>query len=154
MSFKRRTWIVTPRIQYKVILLVCLSVVTPAILLGISVLYNLWHIQGLLSGPPDLLETAVEDFIHTTTMSLILGIPAIVCIIACWSMVITNRIVGPIHRLEKELDEIIATRQFREIGFRKDDAFHGLAERINTLVKGVVQRPELETEYRDGDVNI
>ncbi|MBF0106210.1 MAG: hypothetical protein HQM16_12885 [Deltaproteobacteria bacterium] len=148
MNTKRTRFVVTPKVQYKIIFVVCLSFIIPAIFLGISVLYNFKYIEGLLTGPIDLLEAAIEDTIAAATMVLCLGIPAMIGLIILWTILITNRIAGPIYRLEKELDEIIATRQYREISFRKDDAFHSLAEKINTLQKGVLLKQELPSEFK------
>jgi len=52
--------------------------------------------------------------------------------------VISHRLAGPIERLEKELDRVLAGDREHRIQMREKDDLRGVTERINRLLE---QRP-------------
>jgi signal transduction histidine kinase len=47
---------------------------------------------------------------------------------------LSHRVAGPLYRMEKELDEIIAGNKSAPIKLRKKDEFKILADKINKLI--------------------
>jgi nitrogen fixation/metabolism regulation signal transduction histidine kinase len=55
---------------------------------------------------------------------------------------LTNRIAGPLFRLERHMDEVAKGNIDSEISFRKNDYGYELAEAFNTVVKQRVNKSE------------
>ncbi len=59
-----------------------------------------------------------------------------VMVIVFWAYYISNKIVGPIERVLKELDDVISGKRTEPLGTRKgDEMFDELVKRINALIK-------------------
>jgi hypothetical protein len=60
--------------------------------------------------------------------------------VAILSIFISHRIAGPLYRLEKAVDEALASDDpARPIVLRQDDEFHTLADKINRLIARLSQ---------------
>ena len=66
-------------------------------------------------------------------MALVLVINVIVLVIA--NIYYSNAIVGPIYRLKLLLEQKIRGENVEALHFRRNDAFHELAELINNVMK-------------------
>ncbi len=50
---------------------------------------------------------------------------------------ITLRIAGPIHRVLSDIDRVLAGERHVRVRFRRRDAFHELAEKVNQLIERI-----------------
>ncbi len=131
---KRLRLIVEPRSQYKLIFLSLMSSLAPSLFIFIN-LYFIIHSA--------MLEAKLESsHIYSTIIFLeekilavlIIGYILLSSVLIYWTTLVIHRIVGPIYRLEKDLDRIIKGEKLNRICFRKNDYFHGLADKINKLI--------------------
>ena len=66
---------------------------------------------------------------------IIFSVMILMIIIVCYlGMMVSNRIVGPIFRLVKHMEDSEATGKFEEIQFRKNDYFKEIAISYNKMV--------------------
>lgn len=65
----------------------------------------------------------------------VIGASCLLLFFLLWTYYISNKMVGPFHRVIKELDDILETKSKKRIMTRPgDELFEELLKRINTLV--------------------
>jgi len=98
----------------------------PCLLLGGAV---------FLQGPLEFMVGRLSD---DTRDKIMLGLtvltPVLLCAVIVWAYVQTNRIVGPVDRMIKELDAHLEGTGSGSIALRKQDLLAPLVERINALI--------------------
>ena len=67
-------------------------------------------------------------------MIILLSVPLILLAIWVIALEVSNRIAGPIYRLEKELDAVLSGQVRGPINLRKDDELKPLTSKINKLL--------------------
>ncbi|MBI1977078.1 MAG: hypothetical protein HYS56_06190, partial [Candidatus Omnitrophica bacterium] len=81
---------------------------------------------------------AVLEIFEQTSFFLILAFPSITIALLIWSLLISNRIAGPLYHMERTLGRILVAEDFKmRIAVRKDDDLRELAEQINRLLEKV-----------------
>ena len=65
---------------------------------------------------------------------MIVSLPLIFVTVLVWGFVISHRFAGPIERIERDLDEILAGEWGRVIQLRANDDLTGVADRINRII--------------------
>ena len=78
------------------------------------------------------------------------GLP-IVFVILAMGVVLTHRIAGPLFRIERTLDAVLAGRKASPIRLRKRDELKGLCDRVNRVMEKMAENegagsPEAERE--------
>jgi len=97
-------------------------------------LHLLYSSLILLTHDPLLLEHVQE--IVWERASVVLGTLLIVVSIAGFLIIrLTNRIAGPIYRINQELQEMIRKGEAHEIRVREGDFFQDLVARLNRLLR-------------------
>jgi methyl-accepting chemotaxis protein len=62
---------------------------------------------------------------------------AIMAFVIAVGIVSTHRIAGPVYRVEKEIDRVLAGEKGVRISLRKGDNFPALAEKVNALIERI-----------------
>ncbi len=90
------------------------------------------------------LHADMNNFMHTFPLRTVkvcimvaLPIAAVLIVVICFYLYyLTNKLFGPHDRIVKELDDILATHQKRELSVRDgDEMFEELLKRINALIR-------------------
>jgi signal transduction histidine kinase len=131
LSNKRKSYLVNPQLQFKLLRLIVISMLLPAIVIVGSTFYFLLVV---------LRKYVLTEVIVKTTIILGLCLFIVAIFVLTWGLVFSNRIAGPLYRLERELDKIREGNLSRRLKFRKHDEFHFLAEAINKLLDVVEKR--------------
>mgnify|MGYP001770017346 CR=1 FL=1 len=137
MINKRKQLISIPNIQYKFIIFIFISLCIPSIIISFWC-YSILHALVSHAESTEILRSALILGVRKITIVILIGFSLISSLLFYWSIIFSNRIVGPIYRLEKEIEEIIATNNFkRRLRFRKHDSFQSLAAQINHLLEAL-----------------
>lgn len=131
---RRKQYIVNPAVQYKFFLLILLSVLIPTLLTFTSLFHIIHSIVLEAQVNNELVYTALLLLGRKIYVVLFVGFVFITILLLNWGLIFTHRIVGPIYRLERELDNVISGKKISKIRFRKNDAFKSLAEKVNTII--------------------
>jgi len=131
---KRRTKLINPKIQFKYLSLIVLAMLLSAVTTLGAMYYLIWSAldQGIVS-PGRNLAPLMVIFRH-------LGVSLIVCYVILtalllgWGLLLSNRIVGPLARLEKDIDKIYKGDFSVRIRFRKGDELHAIASGLNKVL--------------------
>ncbi|MFC1809453.1 hypothetical protein ACFL3D_04970 [Candidatus Omnitrophota bacterium] len=143
MKNKRRQLIINPTVQYKFIFLIFMSISIPAFIISFWSFSILQNIIATSQPSSEIVKHAIGLSVRKLNILIVIGFSSIATLLIYWTVLFSNRVVGPIYRLEKELEDIIDTNDFsRRLHFRKDDSFQTLALKINALLEEVKSNKE------------
>ena len=83
---------------------------------------------------PEAIASNLLPVIDKINGVLIVGIPVALLIVAWLSIAISHRFVGPIERLDADLEKILAGDRGHRVRLRKNDDLKSVAEKINQLL--------------------
>jgi len=127
---KRRGSLLTvkTKLQGHLMWLVFCSMAVPTLVLGIVVVM-------LLGYPFDLFAGATPDATRARVLlTLCVSSPVVLIGLLCWAFFLTNRIVGPVERMIRELDARLDGTASGPISLRPKDQLLPLAEKINLVI--------------------
>jgi hypothetical protein len=130
---KKRKWIIkVTKFQFPIIVVSIVPTLTFCVLLTILILYMFGLYVDLIeyqSSPESLAA------IHRWCGFLILSVWSFFVFVFIWAQMVSHRLVGAFERLLRELDEAIATNNFKTLKVRDEDYLaHELIKRINVLL--------------------
>lgn len=64
------------------------------------------------------------------------------------SIILSHRVVGPIHRLKNDLDEVIRSEKVRPVQFREEDYFQEIPLKINKIIAKAYPESEFDSSSR------
>lgn len=132
-KMKRRRYLVNKGMQFRYISLVAI----PLILL-LSALYYLMYYsvfdQMLI---PEAITTTLLPAMKRVNIVVVVGLPVLLYFLLRAALVYSNRIIGPVPRLERELDKAIAGDYSIRLRARDNDELRTFVNKINTLLERV-----------------
>jgi hypothetical protein len=130
----RKTYFVYPRLQ--------LAVIGYAILLSIFCLVGPFLFSSLFGAVIGDWPPKAEDI----GGSLLLIVPLFLTLLGAlvYGVLLSNRIVGPIYRLNKQMAEYMDGKGAKPVKFRKGDFWFSFGETYNELIKNLPDRPTAE----------
>jgi len=132
---KRKQYIINPPVQFKLTLLILLSVIIPTILTFLMLFFLIQNILLEAQMNNQMVYHALLFMSHKVYCILFIGFVLVTILLILWSTIFIHRIVGPLYRLEKELDKMIEGKPITKIRFRKNDKLTNLADKLNTLIE-------------------
>lgn len=88
-----------------------------------------------VQGPLEFFSGNISDDLRDELMlGLTVLTPVLLSVVIVWAYVETNRIVGPVERMIRELDAHIEGNGSGSIALRKKDLLAPLVERINAII--------------------
>lgn len=131
---KRKRKYLGTRLQKKLLFLIFVSAVVPALVVGMCMYYMIFSLAALQMAIPELIAYNLMPVFHKVNLVIAVALPVVLLLIWLAALELSHRIVGPVFRMERELDERITGAKSGPIQLRKDDEFKGLAEKINKLI--------------------
>ncbi|MFH0732274.1 MAG: hypothetical protein V2A72_05070 [Candidatus Omnitrophota bacterium] len=121
--------------QKNLLLLVFLSAVIPAAIVIVCLYYFIFNLLAWQLGIPESIAYNLIPVANKINLILLVSLP--VALLAIWFIALeaSNRIVGPLARLERELDERIANKKSGPIRLRDKDVLKPIVDKMNQLMK-------------------
>lgn len=131
---KRKKKYLGTALQNKLLLLVFTCAVLPAAVIGVCMYYLIFTMLAMQMVIPELIAYNLMPVLHK--VNLIIGITLPLLLLLLWfiALELSHRIVGPVYRIERELDERVAGAKTGPIILRKKDEFKVLVDKINKLI--------------------
>jgi len=122
-------------IQTKYLVVVFMSMLLPMVtMFACMVLLMRWFIADYGLMPSEVHQHLILVYDQIKYMwAFSLTISFVVMLL--WSLYVSHRLVGPITRLERELDAVLGGDMNVDIHVRPKDDLKGIADRINQLVR-------------------
>ncbi len=121
----RRVKVIDARLQYGMIA-VFLAVVVAGLLLFSAVAALLSFVAGA--------GESGAAFVSRVLPWLLLNDLAIMVLVIVVGIFATHRVAGPVYRMERDIERVLAGERGVTIRLRRTDAFPGLARRVNQLI--------------------
>ena len=132
---KRKQLIVNPKVQLKFIGMLVSVAVLPIIVLFISFTLYIGSVLERIPADNESLMRLVES-VQILNIMTFSGFVLILIVLAFVETKFLHRIVGPLYRIETDLEEVLKTNDFkRKIVIRKKDYLHSLVEKVNRLLE-------------------
>ncbi len=130
---RRRRYLVNKGVQFRYMRLV----IIPLILLLAALYCFIYYAVFTQILIPEAVAVTLVPAMEKVNIGLLLTAPVLLFFIIRATLVYSNRIVGPIPRLEKEIDRVIAGDYSVRIKTRNSDELKGFVDKINTLLETV-----------------
>ena len=121
-------------LQKKLLILVFSAAIIPSTIVAVCLYYLIFNMLAWQLGIPEAVAYNLIPVARKVNLIIIVVLPVTVFILWSIALELSHRIVGPIFRLEKELDERIAGTKKGAIRFRRKDEFKAIADKINKLI--------------------
>ncbi|MBN1405309.1 MAG: hypothetical protein JW946_02180 [Candidatus Omnitrophica bacterium] len=132
---RRKNKIIQGPIQKKLLLLVFFAAVIPAGIITVCLYYLIFNLLAWQIGIPEAVAYNLIPVAQKVNLIIMITIPIALIIIWVIALELSHRIAGPIYRLEKDLDAIIAGTKKGPIQLRKNDLLKELADKINKAIR-------------------
>ncbi len=133
-SANKRKIFIANRFQKKILLLVLFSMLVPVAITVACLYYLIFNVIANEIVFPEAIANSLIPAAKKVIIIVLLLIPFSLVLFGWWAYYVSHRLVGPLGRLYRELDERIAGRTKAHIRFRKKDYLAELANKINALL--------------------
>jgi len=133
-NFKRNIFAVKSRLQLKYALLLIFSMLIPSMFMGLCMYYFIFSIitEGL--GIPEPIAYNLFPVLNKINLMMALGLPVIFIGFLIAGNYISYKLIGPINRLKKDLQQIAEGDISHRIKMREGDDLLFIAELVNKIL--------------------
>jgi nitrate/nitrite-specific signal transduction histidine kinase len=96
--------------------------------------YLIFTLLAWQIGIPESIAYNLMTVVWKVTLIILVGLPVLLALIWFVALELSHRIVGPLFRVERELDAIVAGEKRGPIKTREKDEFKSLVDKINKLI--------------------
>jgi len=130
----RKFFLVRNRIERHYLRLIALSLILPTLIMGGCLYYVIFNLMAEQLGIPEVVAYHLLPVVKKVNIVLMVSLPMVFLILFSLGLVVTKNLVGPIERLEDELEEIISGNMSKRLRLRRRDELKPLTDSINTLL--------------------
>jgi len=141
--FIRTKFLIGRSVQLKYLALLMLSMVIPLVFVGGCLYYLIFNLMAEQLGIPESIAYNLFPVIDKMNLILLLGLPPLFLLLIIWGIMLTHRLLGPLERLEKELERIYNSGDYtKRLKLRKNDDIRPIADAINKLLDKIEGKSE------------
>lgn len=135
---RRRDYLINPRFQLSLIFFFCILALFAIVVFYAENLYIFDRFTSEVGSEELLQDPAIQGMIaeESRRMTLVFGITSfsVLLMMVVGGLVLSNRVAGPLHRLQKHMKQISSRSTDQGVSFRKHDYFQELATSYNELL--------------------
>ena len=130
----RRFFIVRNTLERHYLRLIAVSIILPTLVIGGCLYYLIFNLMAEQLGIPEVVAYHLLPVVRKVNFVLAVSLPVLFLVMFYIGLVLSRRLVGPIERLEDELEDIISGDLSKRLKLRKGDVLKPLIESINALL--------------------
>lgn len=134
VAVRRKRYFIKGSLQVKYLRFIILSMIFPVLLVSGCLYYLIFNIVAQEIAIPESIAYTLFPAVRRVNIIILIGFPVIFIIMLIWAILLSHRIAGPIHRLQKELERISKGDFSVRIKFRRKDEIGQIAEGINKVL--------------------
>ncbi len=131
---KRKKKFVGTSLQRKLLILIFASAVIPAAIIAVGLYYLVFNLLASQMGIPEFIAYNLLPVVHKVNLIIFIAVPISLFLIWLVAIDLSNRIAGPIYRVERELNARLTGEKSGPISVRKKDEIRPLVEKLNKLI--------------------
>lgn len=136
MKNRRRTLLVPHSVQWDYLRLVLVAMIAPTFLATACLYYLIWQTVAQEMAIPELIAQVLFPALKQVNQIIIIGLPIVCALIFFFAIQLSHRLVGPIYRLERDLETMAETGDIhRFLRIRPHDHLHSLVAKINRALR-------------------
>ncbi len=132
--FHRKKFITSDPAQLKILSLLLISIFVPVLFVGSFLYFLIFKILSEQPTIPGYVPIAMNSVISKTNLVIMTGFIPILLLMLIWGVIVSNRLTGPLRRLQRELDEMANGSNKSQLSVRKYDYIGPLVHSINKLL--------------------
>ena len=132
--FYRKKFITNNPAQLKILSLLLISMLVPVFFVGSFLYFLIFKILSEQPTIPGFVPAALNSIVMKTNLAIAVGFIPLLLLLFAWGVIVSNRIAGPLQRLQRELDEMSKESAIKPLGVRKYDYIKPLVDSINKLL--------------------
>lgn len=121
-------------IHRKLFVLVSLAALVPTIIVSVSLYYLIFNITAEQMGIPEAIAYNIIPAARRVINILLIAAPLTMLAILIIAYKVTHKIIGPLDRINRELNEALVGQKIGPIIIRKTDKLWPLVDKINKLL--------------------
>ena len=130
----KRKFFIANRFQRKILIVFFFSVMIPVIITCVCLFYLIFNVTANELVFPEAIASSLIPAAKKVALIILVALPFSLWLVGWWAYHVSHKLVGPLCRLYRELDERIEGRTKEHIYFRKGDYLSELADKINALL--------------------
>ena len=135
MFFRRKKIFANKQVQLKYLILLVVSMAVPLLFVIGCLYYLIFSIMAEQLGIPESIAYNLFPVVKKINTILAVGLPPLFLLLIWWGTVLSHRFVGPLERIEKELNKVAHSQDFsHRVRLRKNDDVKPIADAINKLL--------------------
>ena len=137
-KIKRRQYFVQKNFQFKFILKFCIVVLIGIIIsTGLLFLFSMNTLTSSFEQSRLVIKNTAFAIIPSVFLSNLIALALITLVTIIVTLIISNKLAGPLFRFQKELKEIGEGNLTQEIKLRKNDQITAIADSLNQMRTGL-----------------
>ena len=136
----RKFFSVHNKLERHYLRLIVMSLILPTLIIGSCLYYVIFNIMAEQLGIPEIIACHLLPVVRKVNLILMISLPVVFFLLLYIGLILTRNLVGPIQRLERELEEIIAGDFSKRLRLRKKDRLKPLVDDINILLDKIEKR--------------
>ena len=129
----RRKLLVNHPLQIKYLSVIVAAMLVPTLVMGFCLYHMVFYLLANEMVFPEAIASNLVPVIDRVNAIMAVTLPLVVAVIFWMGLTLSHRIVGPISRIERELDKIIGGDFRHQIRLRKNDDLADIANKINSI---------------------
>jgi methyl-accepting chemotaxis protein len=134
-AIKRKKLVTSHPVQLKYLIFTMFAMLVPMLVFGGALYFLIFNILGEQIAIPEYVAANLIPAIQKINLILLIGFPPLVVLLFIWGAILSHRFAGPLQRLQREVEEIASSGDFRRrIKVRKNDDIREMADAINKVL--------------------
>jgi len=120
--------------QTRLLVLIFFAAVVPAGIVTLCLYYLIFNMMAWQIGIPEAVAYNLIPVARKVNLIIAVALPISLVIIWLLALELSHKLLGPIVRLEKDLDERISSKKSGPIKLREKDVLRPIVDKINQLL--------------------
>lgn len=127
-------------LQLKYLVLILVSIMLPLFIVGGCLYYLIFQVMAEQLAIPEAIASNLIPVFHKINLFLLIGLPPVIVVLFMWGATLTHKLIGPLERLEDDLEKISKGDYSVRVRMRKNDDLRPIADVINILMDKVEKK--------------
>lgn len=122
------------RLQLKYLMLIVVAMLVPSLLVGSCLYYFIFTVMAEQLAIPESIAMNLIPVLDKINAILVVGLIPLFMLLFIWGLILSHRFLGPIERLERDLDKILAGDLSVRLKVRDKDDLKDIIDKLNKVL--------------------
>lgn len=122
-------------LQLRYLLLIIMAMIVPALVVGSCLYYFIFTVMAEQLAIPEAIAINLIPVLYKVNFILVIGLVPLFILLFLWGLILSHRFVGPLQRIEKELDKILEGDTSIRFKVRDKDDIKSIVDKLNIVLE-------------------